>query len=125
MHHQIKVHLTFPPGPDRDATRAYMSRCPFALASTAVGELNLTLHFCVTDEKLGWAKALANNPRYVGATQGRYEIVANEPDRSGELRLTPADNPPCGSSCQKCQSYLRNCGGCPVTPFYRSGYRFE
>lgn len=125
MHHQIKVHLKFPDPATRDETRTYMCRCPLVLEGTGDGDQDLTLHFSVPDEKLGWAKALGDNPQFVGANQGRFEILAGATDRSGELKMTPADTPPCGAKCPTCQFYLKKCGGCPVTPFYKAGYKFE
>lgn len=125
MSHQIKIHLKFQNRDGLDQTMSYMGRCPFLLAGTSEGELGLTLHFCVTEEKLGWAKALAANPEFVGADEASYELLPNVPDRSGELRMTPAATPPCGAKCPECPSYLKQCGGCPVTPFHRAGYRFK
>lgn len=135
-HHLVEVRLEFASAADRDEAAALMAGCPFALeleprkpgqAPDAGHRPALRLLYCIPDEKLGWALAQADTPEVLGAVAGSATILRGRPDRRGELepRLGPRDAPPCGSHCPKCPNYLTECGGCPVTPHYRPGYRFR
>lgn len=135
LHVQIQLRLTFATTTRRDQIAAMMGPCPHVL-EMRVGEpaegggeqgpaAALELLLCLPEDKRGWALALARDPGLIGATNGHAEILADAPDRSGELRSAPAETPPCGSHCPKCPQYLVRCGGCPVTPLYKPGYRYE
>lgn len=135
-HLVVEVTLVFDTADGRDESALLMTSCPFALEleridpvadATGSARPSLRLLYCIPDEKLGWALAQAETPEVLGAVAGRAVILDGHPDRRGELepRLKPCDEPPCGSDCPKCPNYLTECGGCPVTPHYRPGYRFR
>lgn len=133
LHVQIRLKLTFATAARRREIATMMGPCPHVLelrcecsqATPQVGLQALELLFCLPEDKKGWALTLARDPALIGAIHGQAEILPDAPDRSGELRTAPAETPPCGSQCAKCPHYLVRCGGCPVTPLYRPGYRYE
>jgi hypothetical protein len=122
---QIKVTLRFADHEECQRTAGYMGCCPHALACGMDDQGNLTLHFSLPEEKIGWALALAAEPSFVGASEGAAEVLVGAPDRSAELDLSPKSEPPCGAKCPTCPHYLKRCGGCPVTPLYRAGHKWE
>ncbi len=135
LHVQIRLTLMFSTSARRSEIAAMMSLCPHVLEIRPEPSEQdhegyglspaLDLLLCLPEDKKGWALALARDPGLIGATHGRAEFLADAPDRSGELRSVSAETPPCGSDCLKCPQYLVRCGGCPVTPLYKPGYRYE
>lgn len=135
LHVQIRLTLMFSTASRRREIAAMMGPCPHVLEMrpepSEQGDQGcghrpaLELLLCVPEDKKGWALALARDPSLIGATHGHAEVLIDTPDRSGELRYIPAETPPCGSDCTRCPQYLVRCGGCPVTPLYKPGYRYE
>jgi hypothetical protein len=125
VHTQIKVALRFTDQKECQRTAEYLARCPYTLACDMGDQGNLSLHFSVPEEKIGWALFPANEPTLVGASEGTAEVLVGAPDRSAELDMSPKSEPPCGAKCPTCPHYLKRCGGCPVTPLYRAGHKWE
>ncbi len=97
------------------------SRCPYSVTYVNSGRTIIGVSVIPLDHKW-WLEWVEEHPEEtIGLTYVEVfftrKVNASSPWSRGEVKpLTEIS--PCGSSCEKCPRYRKECKGCPATRYY-------
>ncbi|MCK4247269.1 MAG: hypothetical protein KAV48_06650 [Methanomicrobia archaeon] len=97
------------------------SRCPYSVTYVNSGRTIIGVSVIPLDHKW-WLEWVEEHPEEtIGLTHVEVfftrKVNASSPWSRGEVKpLTEIS--PCGSSCEKCPRYRKECKGCPATRYY-------
>ena len=85
--------------------------CPYCVMNV-VKERMLVLLFSIPEDHRWWLEGIEKEPeRTLGLSQA--EIFFSERFDDLKKKIVSREEPPCGSDCESCESYLEECSGCP------------
>lgn len=95
-------------------------QCPYCMLFTRA-ESFLVGVFALPEDHQWWLKYIEKDPEAIlglktAAAFFTQDVRASSPYSRGEVNPV-LEKAPCGSSCERCPLYQRECKGCPATHF--------